>query len=516
MIVVVLALLARSSSNCTFTTNTDCTGMVIQYHDFGVDTDAQQHCCALCQQNPNCAVAVLATVNGGVCMLKPFGSTCKSGVQNRIKCAPSNKPPPPPPIPTVPKWTPTYNMSESTVLMPCNYSGLYDFEAYPALGKFGLVDYDWSNAKLLWDNQSPMDCDGMLVEQASRNKAVNPRAKVFVYRNIVKALPWYTEVRVMLQNISMWGFFLPYEGCRTPAGEYICKNNITGEIDASSNLYHDEEQTPGWTGGGDGGPDGVCHNDTKGNTGKGCDCGAGVSCGEYLWDHRNGSMLTKWFTEEYIGGSTYGLGNENVDGFYLDDHWTDRPSEENYPCSTRGTGAGKCAGLSKNETIKMQAAWQFNMNAVEAAIVENGGFDWQNFRTDETPDKLSCASHIRNECTNSSDAQTTATYYRIGYQYNKDYTNGTLTNFDMDLAVFLTIRGPYSWLGYGWMGCGCGWEHGGKMPCDIYQRPAALDEDYGVPQGLCTEKENGVFVRQWSKATVTVDCNKYTSDIKLL
>ena len=79
----------------------------------------------------------------------------------------------------VPKWTPTYNMSESTVcadpllpptpthptpacctervparwrqaaadlppgrVMPCNYTGLYDYDAYPELAKFGLVDYD--------------------------------------------------------------------------------------------------------------------------------------------------------------------------------------------------------------------------------------------------------------------------------------------------------------------------------------------------------------------------------------
>ena len=54
--------------------------------------------------------------------------------------------------------------------------------------KFGLVDYDWSNAKKTWANQSPMDADGMLVKQAARNKAANPSAKVFVYRNIVKAL----------------------------------------------------------------------------------------------------------------------------------------------------------------------------------------------------------------------------------------------------------------------------------------------------------------------------------------
>ena len=54
-------------------------------------------------------------------------------------------------------------MSESTVVMPCNYSGLYDYTAYPELAKFGLVDYDWSNAKQSWANLSPMDCDGSLV-----------------------------------------------------------------------------------------------------------------------------------------------------------------------------------------------------------------------------------------------------------------------------------------------------------------------------------------------------------------
>jgi hypothetical protein len=58
---------------------------------------------------------------------------------------------------------------------------------------------------------------------------------------------------------------------------------------APQTRYHDEKQTPGWTGGGNGGPDGVCHGDTIGNNVSGptqsghCDCGHGVSCGEYLW-----------------------------------------------------------------------------------------------------------------------------------------------------------------------------------------------------------------------------------------
>ena len=46
------------------------------------------------------------------------------------------------PPPLLPHWPATYNLSESSVVQPCNYSGLYNFDAYPELAKFGLIDYD--------------------------------------------------------------------------------------------------------------------------------------------------------------------------------------------------------------------------------------------------------------------------------------------------------------------------------------------------------------------------------------
>jgi hypothetical protein len=41
-----------------------------------------------------------------------------------------------------------------------------------------------------------------------------------------------------------------------------------------------------------------------------------------------------------------------------------------------------------------------------------------------------------------------------------------------------------------------------------YRRPAAWDVDYGEPLGLCQEEpsSSGVFVREWTKATVSIDC----------
>ena len=105
-------------------------------------------------------------------------------------------------------------------------------------------------------------------------KAVNKDTKVFVYRNLVKALPWFTQVRLKLEDPQWWGFFLR-------------KAQSTGP-DATGTLYHDFEQTP------------------RG------DCGQGVQCGEYLWNHSNGSMLTDFFVEEFIGGEQ-GMGSPYVD-----------------------------------------------------------------------------------------------------------------------------------------------------------------------------------------------------------
>ena len=85
---------------------------------------------------------------------------------------------------------------------------------------------------------------------------------------------------------------------------------------------------------------------------------------------------------EDIGGTTYGLGNPNVDGFYLDDDWNYQnrpnklpsPSEEAWPCTPRGTGAGRCSGFDNSELFRISKAWQTNMDAVETAIVEKKGF----------------------------------------------------------------------------------------------------------------------------------------------
>ena len=133
--------------------------------------------------------------------------------------------------PVLPPWKPTYNMPQSTIMMPCNvrrylrrrfaenaslqkhthtqYSGMFDpVEA----SKWGIVDFDWSNAKQLWANTKPMDCQERLVSQVEQVKRVNNQTRTFVYRNLVKALPWYTSVREKLEDSAYSGFLALQSG----------------------------------------------------------------------------------------------------------------------------------------------------------------------------------------------------------------------------------------------------------------------------------------------------------------
>ena len=42
----------------------------------------------------------------------------------------------------------------------------------------------------------------MLIEQCTVLKELNPSLRCFVYRNLVKALPWYTSVREKINDPS--------------------------------------------------------------------------------------------------------------------------------------------------------------------------------------------------------------------------------------------------------------------------------------------------------------------------
>ena len=82
----------------------------------------------------------------------------------------------------------------------------------------------------------------------------------------------------------------------------------------------------------------------------------------------------------------------------------------------------------------------------------------------------------------------------------------------MGSLIFATWGPLHSlFLADSWMGCNTG-EVAGSL------RPKEVEVDYGVPvDGHCTETAagSGVFKREWSKASVTMDCNTWTGSMKL-
>ena len=80
----------------------------------------------------------------------------------------------------------------------------------------------------------------------------------------------------------------------------------------------------------------------------------------------------------------------------------------------------------------------------------------------------------------------------------------TLLTRDGSLCMCVFARRQYAWLGHGWHGCSQPQADAGGG----YPFPPQLNEDFGVPLGLCAETSAGsrVFRREFSKATVQMDC----------
>ena len=505
--------------------------------------------------------------------------------------------------------------------MPCNESGFSDPHLF---ARFGIADFDWSNAKMAWSDAKPMDCEERLVTQAKLVKEVNPTAKTFVYRNLVKALPWYTSVREKITDPSYSGWFLPFSKNPPVNGTAWHMSKCTGN--KCSDLYHDQEQTPqapestgpsriqdgdwfvynntndvsgchpGWKTITDGGPQptwGACRDAAdkaekkiftwwkskpsavagscwllsdwqtvtpqnytmpgaeaahvsgyKPATGEDpppslaktqlcasgeCDCGEGFPCGEYLWDHRNQSLRT-WLINEFILGNETGLGNANVDGFYLDDGWTNKPSpvpswapptyrqcdmaehggatEEDFFCTVD-------MGLSAEDVNDIKGNWSETIQQVHAAALRVNGFTWSQFLAngvfsmDLDDPRAKCATRLRQQCQPGNRWHESALMYE--FTRKKFHDPFPLPYINEDTASFLLVRGPYAWLGFSWMGCNT---------ADVaqYLRPKEMDMDYGEPiDDYCKETapNSGVFVREWTKASVQMDCNGFKGTITM-
>lgn len=436
-----------------------------------------------------------------------------------------------------PPWPPTYDLRASLITMQVNGSGL----SSPTRGAdFGIVSYDWSNMKQLWAQAKPMDCEERLVEQARATKAAMRQRNnnshhslnkhVFVYRNLVKALPWFTTIREKLLNPQYEGFFLKFHQNEDDSKQPYHVPPCAAENNTKcSHLYHDQLQTPQVPTPANPHPDGSCRDE--------CDCGRDLPCGEYIYDHRNGTMLRQWLVQQVIlGPTTIGLdGGGTIDGVFIDDFWCSNllceadPSIAGCPCNDPVQGPTETnpyaqvdMGLSDADIRDLTLAWNETMTVVERALLRHGAYVWSlmagQHNANAQPfllEKDTCAAALREGCRIDSTWQQSTRLF--GFTI---VNNTQLAQLDQDLAFFLLVRGPFAYAGWGvW---GMTWPfnaepaHGGLPPMpDGVPLPAKLQYDYGVPLEICHQVEPQVFERQWSRARVRLDCSTFEATIDM-
>ncbi len=220
----------------------------------------------------------------------------------------------------------------------------------------------------------------------------------------------------------------------------------------------------------------------------------------------NNQTFLDWFIYSYIF-NTVGS-SPLVSGFFWDDFWPgasgDFPDSQGHIVQD--------TGMTTNDLVSITNAYNYNMEVLKNYTLQQGKFSWQmlwsggdpNGKGSTCPSPLvnqnTCASDLRGLCTASSPAQSRTMMYAFGPGACRgDPSN--LVQFDQDLANFLLVRGPYAYLGHGWLGCS-----------RTYVYPPQLNADYGTPLGFCSETapNSGVFTRQFTKSTVQMDCNTWT------
>jgi hypothetical protein len=260
----------------------------------------------------------------------------------------------------------------------------------------------------------------------------------WVYRNGVKALPWHASVRRLLEDRAQWGLFMPLAGCNPAPGVYTCGAN------ASQNLYHDFEETP------------------SAHTFR---CGAGIECGEYVFNHRNAS-LRDFFLGDYFFPKPF---PKSVTGCKFSARacparcapvtfptrppdYVDDAGEKTGPTEMDKDAVAKM-GMTPADVTAMIAAWAANVQAYRDALVAAELFEWYLLDggqqtapgQNQTCGQCTCQTFLEAQCSANASAQSGTLFY--GYSRSVHTQPWPLPTPDQDLAMFLLARGPYAFFG---------------------------------------------------------------------
>jgi hypothetical protein len=223
-------------------------------------------------------------------------------------------------------------------------------------------------------------------------------------------------------------------------------------------------------------PPGTIYNEDAG--------GPGSGCMQWFWNYSSPETVAYVLNVSEQGALA--TASPFVDGTFLDDSQA-IPQEHGNAPTNMGLSVAQLATL-QNDT---HAFVQLAIDSLAAA----GKYIWQGFDGNRggDPDEVApgpnagnCVAYM-SECCDPSWQDVPMTIQRDGH--------------NQTLAAFLIGRGPVAYIGWGW--------NGGPLP----EWDPLFDLDVGVPLGLCSNTTAGVFTRQWSKGTATLDCNSFEATL---
>ena len=205
---------------------------------------------------------------------------------------------------------------------------------------------------------------------------------------------------------------------------------------------------------------------------------------KYFFNFSNPDMAD-WWVNEFVGGV---LKSPHVDGVYFDSAPVAGPPQD---------GGGQGGGPGRADA---QAAFDRALKL----IASHGGWAsaWNNDGQSLFPEGMEPDAHDY-----SLDACSSLVREWIDIGRNTDRTlqvqTGTDTPRNETLAAFLIARGESAVLEFPISGT--------YGDASVYGFPAIMDVDFGTPMGDGIEVHPEVFRREWSKATVTLDCRDLSS-----
>jgi hypothetical protein len=226
--------------------------------------------------------------------------------------------------------------------------------------------------------------------------------------------------------------------------------------------------------------------------------------------------MVEWWLSEHMNGST-AMGHDAVDGLILDDYWSDRgPSEiDSNMLSDMGMSGAAAAAMTANWSAAMDRL--FTLAASRSKFISNMGYSGDYLSGSSA---ATCTARLTTMC--DASLPVFGHWYVVNFEYIQPPAFGiTAPNALLDVAYFLLTRGPWAWIAGGPM---LGWHMShwwtaGKARPIAHRddlRPAEFNQNFGEPLCSCVQEAPGVFVRAWSKANVSINCNTLTATIDVI